>query len=328
MNGELSHRLPHLTTSGNRIVNRETRKPVLLRGVNRSGMEYSEPSNEGFAQAAGISQDEVQCIAEGWNCNILRVPFNQDWVLNGRRSHSAEEYLRDLDCIVRWAAECGAYTLLALQWLNADLQYGGKFNFIAPLPNLESIRLWHILANRYADEPAVLFDLYTEPHDRLPDDLNPLCSPDGLLFPSNHRKITTAEWKPWASKLVEVIREVDPNKLIFVSGVNWGYDLRGMGLDFANLVYSTHIYPQKRPSWEKAFGKLAAQMPVFAAEWGGSKADRDWGIKLIHYLDVLEIGWTAWSWSDHPHLVANRIPTEFGRIPYERLQIRRKVDVS
>ena len=149
MNGELSHRLPRLTIWGNRIVNPETNKPVLLRGVNRSGMEYSEPNDEGFARAAGISQDEVECIAKNWNCNILRVPFNQDWALNGRRSHSSEEYLRDLDRIIQWAAECGAYTLLALQWLNADLQCGGKLNFIAPLPNLESIELWHILAHRY-----------------------------------------------------------------------------------------------------------------------------------------------------------------------------------
>ena len=247
--------------------------------------------------------------------------------MNGRRSHSSEEYLRDLDRIIQWAAECGAYTLLALQWLNADLQCGGKLNFIAPLPNLESIELWRILAHRYADESAVFFDLYTEPHDRLRDDPNPLYLPDGLLFPKNHRKITPAEWKPWASKLVAVIREVDPNKLIFVSGVNWGYDLRGMSLNFPNLVYSTHVYPKKKPGWGKAFGELAAKMPVFAAEWGGSAVDRDWGMKLIRYFDALEIGWTAWSWSDHPHLVSNRTPTEFGWIAYDRLQKKRNIDV-
>ena len=125
-----------------------------------------------------------------------------------------------------------------------------------------------------------------------------------------------------------MIREIDSGKLIFVSGVNWGYDLRGMSLDFANLVYSTHVYPKKRPGWEKASGKIASSQPVFAAEWGGSTADLDWGMKLTHYFDALEIGWAAWSWSDHPHLVTDRAPTKFGQIVYDLLQKSRLADVT
>ena len=324
----LSDCLPVLITQGNRIITSNSREPVLLRGVNRSGMEYSEPNDEGFASAAGISQEEIECIVKDWNCNILRIPINQDWALNGRRANSSESYLEDLDRIIRWAAGCGAYTMLTLQWLNADIPYGGKRNFIAPLPNRDSIRLWGILAIRYAHEPAVLFDLYTEPHDRLRGDHNPLYHPDGELFPSKHRKITAAEWKPWARKFIEAIRGIDPEKLIFVSGLDWGYDLRGINLEYPNLVYSTHVYPKKKPGWEEAFGMLAAKLPVFAAEWGGTAVDHDWGTKLTNYFDELEIGWTAWSWSDHPHLVVDRAPTKFGKIVYELLQKNRLADVT
>jgi hypothetical protein len=52
MRGELSHGLPELATSGNRIIDADSGEPVLLRGVNRSGLEYTDPTAAGFLAAA------------------------------------------------------------------------------------------------------------------------------------------------------------------------------------------------------------------------------------------------------------------------------------
>jgi len=38
-----------LTTSGNRIVDAASGRAILLRGVNRSGLEYAWPDEDGFA---------------------------------------------------------------------------------------------------------------------------------------------------------------------------------------------------------------------------------------------------------------------------------------
>jgi len=73
MNGELSHGLPALITSGNRILRASDRTPVLLRGVNRSGLEYSEPAPDGFLAAAQIDKDEIREIVAGWRSNVLRI---------------------------------------------------------------------------------------------------------------------------------------------------------------------------------------------------------------------------------------------------------------
>jgi aryl-phospho-beta-D-glucosidase BglC (GH1 family) len=248
------------------------------------------------------------------------LPLNQDWALNGRRGHGAEAYLKDIDRVVRWASRVGAYTLLDLQWLDADRPFGGNRNFVAPLPNLQSCDFWHLLAERYRGEPAVLFDLFNEPHDRLPDDPYPLIREDGSLYPPTHRRVTATEWQPWALRLVDVIRSGHPDVLIFVSGLNWGYDLRGMLLNRANLVYSTHVYHNKGSNWEDAFGFLAATLPVFAGEWGGRAEDREWGRSLARYFDDLGMGWTAWSWSNEPYLVTRFTPTRFGDIVLEQLR--------
>ena len=320
MNGELSNELPKLATSGNRIVIAATGEPILLRGVNRSGLEWAEPDEDGFCSAAGISRAEIEFIVKVWGCNIVRLPLNQDWALNGRREHSADDYLKDLDRLVRWASRAGAYTLLDLQWLDADRAFGGNRNFVAPLPNLQSCDFWHLLATRYRDEPAVLYDIFNEPHDCLSDDPHPLIREDGSLYPLSHRRVTAAEWHPWALTLIDVVRSTHPEALIFVSGINWGFDLRGMPLNRANLVYSTHVYRNKGSQWGEVFGNLAVTEPVFAGEWGGRAEDREWGRSLVRYFDALGIGWTAWSWSNEPYLVRRFTPTVFGDIVLEQLR--------
>jgi endoglucanase len=277
--------LPALGTFANRIVRRDTSEPIRLRGVNRSGLEYADPGATGFLAAAGITEAQIEQIVVGWGCNIIRLPFNQDFVLNGRGAFSSEQYLQAIDQVITWTSGFGAYTLLDLQWINIDVK-------IAPLPDFNSPKMWRTLAARYKDDSSVLYDLYNEPHDT-----------------------TAADWRYWATLLTDTIREVHPQALVFVSGMDWGYDLRDVQIAAPNIVYSTHVYPWKtKPRKERAFGDLASHVPVFAGEWGGRDDHLEWGRKLSAYFDELDIGWTAWSWVDDPHLQRDGVPTAFGEV--------------
>jgi hypothetical protein len=350
MKGELSNGLPWLGTAGARIVERGSRRPVHLRGLNRSGLEYAEPGSHGFLHAAHICQAEIACIVGEWGANIIRLPFNQDWALNGRGGFGAESYLAALDQVVSWASAAGAYTLLDLQWLDADVVRGrnadGSANLVPCLPTTNSIVVWSTLAARYRDEPAVLFDVFNEPHDPMRDDPSTLqgIREDGLRYPLRRRRVTMTEWQAWARHLVQAIRREHERSLVFVSGVSWAYDLRGMPLTtatgssalFADLVYGTHVYPwcghparaawgrslfapHSSISWREAFGQLSRVAPVFVAEWGGGSTHLRWGETLVRYLRRLGIGWAAWSWSDYPRLVLDAqaqdyAPTVFGSL--------------
>ena len=117
MNGLLSNGLAALSTSGNRIISALSGDPVILRGVNRSGLEYCGPDEQGFLSGASISKAEIEFIVKDWHCNVLRLPFNQDFVLRGRMGRSGEEYQEAIDQVIFWASLYGAYTLLDLQWL-------------------------------------------------------------------------------------------------------------------------------------------------------------------------------------------------------------------
>ncbi len=357
MRGELSNGLPRLAVSGRAIVDAVTRRAVCLRGVNRSGLEYAEPGNVGFLGSAGISEPEISVMVRDWGANVIRIPFNQDWVLNGRGAFGASAYLDAIDRVIDWTSRAGAYTILDLQWLDADVPHGrnadGSFNRVPPLPTVDSIRVWRTLSARYKDETAVLFDVLNEPHDPMRGDAMSLegIRDDGTTFPLEPRHVTMAVWQPWARQLVRAIRAEHPDSLVFVAGVRWAYDLRGMPLTvadgsaeaFANVVYNTHVYPWcGRPSWVRqrarwfapgqslswraAFGELSRTVPVFVGEWGGGPEHVRWGATLVRYLSRLGLGWTAWSWSDYPRLVIDAQsqrydPTDFGGLVRRSLSL-------
>jgi Endoglucanase len=334
MNGELSHGLPALITSGNRIMRSDSMTQVLLRGINRSGLEYSEPGSHGFLQAAGISREELQEIVCGWRANIIRVPFNQDWCLNGRGAYSAEDYLAALDQEIAWASEFGAYTILDLQWLDADTAYGttehpgqGRVaNRVPPSPNGLTTDLWRLLAARYRDEPAVLFDLLNEPHDVLDDDWHALnlIGADAQVVASNETRFTAREWSRWSNYLTAAIRDIRPEGILLIGGVDWAFDLSSVKVNAPNIVYSTHIYSNRsRKRWPLALGRCR-EVPVFVGEWGGVDDDLQFGEDLAQELQGRGLGWTAWSWSDFPRLVASPHgpaydPTAFGKLVRNQL---------
>jgi hypothetical protein len=265
-------------------------------------------------------------MTQSWRSNIIRLPFNQDWALNH------PNYLEALDFVIDQAGSRGAYTLLDLQWLDATTPRGtngdGSANFVPPLPNLQTVEAWQLIAARYSTENAVLYDIFNEPHDALSDDRNQLLGMrnDGTTFPLSSDRVSMAEWQPWAAKLVNTIRLQNPNALIFIPGTNWAYDLRGFPIpSLDGVVYSSHVYRNKGDDWQGAFGDLSNSHPVFVGEWGGGAGDLDWGQRLELFLRERNLGWTAWSWSDDPHLIErplapNFAPTEFGTLVRNSLQ--------
>lgn len=323
----LSHQLAPLRVVGNKIVNARSGAEVILRGVNRSGLEYSSLENP--LGSAGITDREIAEIVENWGATIIRLPFNQEWAVE-TPGYNPQHYRTAIETVVEMAARRGAYTLLDLQWLDARTMrgtVGGQPNYVAPLPSPDSIVLWEQLGALWRDEPAILFDIFNEPHDVLSDDHEPLLGirEDGSTFPCRHRRVGKRQWHPWARQLIRAIRCVHQDALIFVPGTDWAYDLRDHPLAReAGIVYSTHVYPGKRLPWDKAFGQLAAVAPVFVGEWGGGDEDLAWGQQLLTYLEQRHIGWTAWSWSDHPRLIEPSTyytPTRFGALVRTALSI-------
>jgi hypothetical protein len=329
--GALSGALPWLRVVGNRLVTLAG-DPVVLRGVSLLGLERAAPHPEqGFAAGAGLTQPMLESVL-AWGVNIIRLAINRGRVLNGAAGLSAWDYITELDEIVRFAAARGAYTLLSLRQLDEATVFGtvpgpnGERlpNYIAPQPDYDAIGMWRVLGERYADEPAVLFDLYTAPHSPLADDLTGYHSDWEL-------------WTLWVQMTVAELRRLHPRAICWVSGLAEGTDLSGFpisgtaGDPVPNLVYAVHLYPRRANPWP-AMQALARTQPVFVTEWGGGEADVLWGERTALALRGSGLGWVAAHWNAEPFLVRpgreHIAATPFGTVVQRALALSREQAVT
>lgn len=325
--GTMSGALPWLRTNGNRIVTLAG-APITLRGISLLGLDSSSPDPvRGFAAGAGITEATLATLLD-WGGNVIRLAINRNRVLYGSAGWSAWDYLAELDWIIQTAANRGAYTLLSLRRLDDESVFGtldgDKPNVIAPQPDYDTIGMWRLLGERYADEPAVLFDLYTSPHGALPDDLTGFDT-DWI------------RWTAWVQMMVADLRRMHPRALCFVSGLDWGADLSRFpvagtgGEPIPNLVYTAHLVPGGNQPWP-TLRALVQRYPVFVSEWGDQQATITWGEQTAALLCATGIGWSAAHWNGAAPLVrtvnGQALPTGFGAVVQRALALTTEPPLS
>jgi Cellulase (glycosyl hydrolase family 5) len=307
--GELSGRLQWLSTRG-RLVVADRRTVVTLRGVTLRGLERAEPVAGMFDPVA--EEDELALLAE-WGATAVVVPIAQDLTLDGAETADADDYLAAVDATVAAAAGAGLYTLLQLSLLHSGLPTharDGSREFDPQVPDERSIDLWSLLALRYRDEPAVLFDLFRAPHDPEPD------SADAL---------DPVPWEVWRRFLLAMIGEVrrgHPRAFVVARGLRRGSDLSGFPLRYSdgslvpNVLYGAEL-PEGDPAEAlRALAPLAKAQPVGMLALRAGTLDVD-GVPLLG--DVLARAgyhWFADAWREPGAELVTRShlrPTPLGR---------------
>src|SRR5262245_21908091 len=149
-----------LHVAGNRLVD-PANNPVVLRGVNIASLEW-RPDGDNVMQAVNIALQD-------WHANLLRLPVNQDFWFGHNQFWTGDESgdggaaYRDLvDQVIASARASNAYVMLDLHW--SDMGVWGAGNGQHFLPDDNGTVFWLDAAPRYANDPAVLFDPYNEPH--------------------------------------------------------------------------------------------------------------------------------------------------------------------
>jgi len=126
---------PELKTLGNQVVVKSTGTPIRLVGVNIPSLDWSNGEN--------LAESVSKAIAS-WHSNVLRLPVDQaNW-------NASEAYRVIVDGVITQASDAGVYVILDLH----EYEY----------PKAASITFWNNAANRYKNNPAVLFGLLNEPH--------------------------------------------------------------------------------------------------------------------------------------------------------------------
>jgi hypothetical protein len=304
-----------LKVVGNKILNSHN-EPVLLRGVNAASMEFT-------SDGQGHILNTVSAAIHDWHVNIIRLPLSQDrWFGKGPEQHDGGVAYRAL--IRQIVDECftnRCYIILDLHWSDCN-EWGANIGQHS-MPDLNSVVFWKDFAPVYANNPAVLFDLYNEPHDVTWD----VWVHGGVIKdrPVNRRAVRTP--KTYESvgmqRLLDTVRAAGAKNVVIAGGLDWAYDFSGIlaGHRLSDphghgIIYANHCYDNKNQSvdtWIANMEKASAQLPVIVSEFGGNSGPSrvnpsdNW---LMHVLQALRDhlwSWVAWDLhtSARPNLISD-----------------------
>ncbi len=235
-----------------------------------------------------ITETDIQLIKK-MGANSVRLPF--DYRLFTNESYlGANDSTRGffyLDKVIQWCKKAGLYLLLDMHGApggqtgdNIDNSYGYPFLYTDSGCQQKAIDIWKSIAHRYSKETIILgYDLLNEPiaHFFDQDKLNPLLEP---LY----------------KRMVQSIRQVDKNHLIFLEGSQWAsrFDVFSPPFD-KKLVYSFHKY------WTDTTQDVIKDyvdfrdkynVPIYVGETGEN--DDNWILAFRKLLEKNNIGWHYW----------------------------------
>lgn len=272
--------LPWLSTRGNQIVD-ASGKAIVLRGANISSLYW------GYEK---WHPEAVGNLATEWGAKVVRIRVHEDRFLADPKAW----FKKIENEIAGPAREAGIYVVIH-PWIGNN----------QPLPDDKTVEMWRMIAQRYKDDPTILYDLLAEP-----------------------REVSWRQTREAYKNLIETVREVNPKSLIFVSGLSWGRRINEYldePLPYGNIVYRSNPY-NHIGQFEDLFGKIATKYPVFLGEFGPSPDMDIEDVKaLVAYAQKLRIGWTAWAFQSIgcPCLLSDYQifkRSEYGEVVYRALR--------
>lgn len=299
-----------LHVAGN-VLKDDAQHAVALRGVNIISLEW-RPDGDNVMTA-------VDMAIQDWHANLLRLPVNQDFWFGHDQAWTGSEsgdggaaYRSLVDQVIDNAKTNNAYVMLDMHW--SDMGVWGSNNGQHFMPDDHTTLFWQDAAKRYANNPAVLFDPYNEPHfeNDQPTDAEfalwrngGTINENGEFFGSYH--------SPGLQGLINTIRDAGASNVLAPEGLNWGSNLNGVLTGHAlsdpagNLMYQSHLYPNKLADNEvaSAVESVSQNYPIYVGEWGsgGVKWQPDNGAAqsnqdMLAYLhNHPKFSWTAWAFS-------------------------------
>jgi len=322
--------------------------PVRLRGVNTASLEWT-------SDGEGHILETVRVALEDWKVNHVRLPLSQDrWFGKApEQSDGGRSYRALVRQIIDNCSSQGVYVMPELHWSNGG-QWGQTIGQHA-MPDLHSVTFWKDFATKYKNHPAVIFDLYNEPHGVSWD----IWRDGGEVTERLPRGGGEHTYQAVGMQtLLDAVRSTGARNVTVIAGLDWSYDLSGI-LEHGplhdplgnGLLYANHAYPFKGDTvdaWIEKMVRASRHLPLIISEFGSEThpqdrvgpqmdapdqagmilnqagmTDLDWVEAVLDAIEKNGWHWTAWNLhpAAGPRLISDwgYTPTPHFGVPVKRL---------
>lgn len=222
----------------------------------------------------------------------LRDDFSSDCIRLAMYTHRHEmgylinpDLARTMKKAVRDATDAGLYAIIDWHILHDK----------NPLENVEAAeKFFDDMSKEFANNKNVFYEICNEPNG---DDVN-----------------WESEIRPYAERIVSVIRENDQRNVILVGTPRWSSrpDLAAAHpLEDDNLMYVFHLYPDAaKDAARENIARTLESIPLFCTEFGASTSTGSGTLfpaeieRWMDFMDSYAISWCNWNLSTVPETSA------------------------
>lgn len=242
-------------------------KGYQLRGMSTHGLTW-------FPEF--VNESAFKTLRDDWNTNVVRLAMYVDEWGNGQcymgnKSGSLELLEKGVDICIK----LDMYVIIDWHVLNP----GDPSKYTN-----EAKSFFETVSKRYAKYPNVIYEICNEPNG-------------GASWSGNI--------KPYAEKIILVIRKNAPNSVIIVGTPTWSQEIDkplSDPLNYKNVMYAFHFYAATHAGLRSNVENCVAQgLPVFVSEFGtcdasgGGANDFNETQKWLSYFDKQGISYCNWS---------------------------------
>ncbi|MCR5613625.1 glycoside hydrolase family 5 protein [Treponema sp.] len=219
------------------------------------------------------NKNVITWLRDDWNCQLWRAAL---YTYGGYIGNPVlkEKVIDSIEACI----DCGMYVLVDWHVLNDrdPLLY-----------QKQAEEFFDEISKTYGDKPNIIYEICNEPNG------------DDITWKDNI--------KPYAEKIIQVIRKNDPDNIIIVGTPVWSSDVTSAAedpiLNQKNIMYTLHFYAGSHGSSRRGHITKAIKkgLPIFVTEWGCTKESGDGGVfeketmEWIKYMEENNISWTNWS---------------------------------
>lgn len=242
-------------------------KGYQLRGMSTHGLTW-------FPEF--VNESAFKTLRDDWNTNVVRLAMYVDEYGNGQcymgnKSGSLELLEKGVDICIK----LDMYVIIDWHVLNP----GDPSKYTN-----EAKSFFETVSKRYAKYPNVIYEICNEPNG-------------GASWSGNI--------KPYAEKIIPVIRKNAPNSVVIVGTPTWSQEIDkplSDPLSYKNVMYAFHFYAATHAGLRSNVENCVAQgLPVFVSEFGtcdasgGGANDFNETQKWLSYFDSNGISYCNWS---------------------------------